>query len=236
MEFMRKEDPDYAKNPAFCRRIAALRERADNEEILKSEEDMPVVPEEILRIMAVSKRWSRPDSFLRLKAAVIGTGYVCNESAVAKAQREIATTEDAELTALVLAYDLMKGNPQLTEEQALDRVYEHHPDLAAFATPRNEWTRTPRPRVEKREPPRTIAEMTSAQIESAVAERCKADPTRSRAAHYELFLGTDRGRALLELSGHRDGRLEPGEFRKLHPPEASTPWSAGNLVRKYLEA
>jgi hypothetical protein len=237
IEFMRKEDPDYATNPAFCRRIAELRERDETEENIEKkleDSDMPV-PEEIARTLAVAKRWSRPDSFLRLKAAVISAGYVCNESAVAKAQCEIATIRDAEVTALVLAYDQMKGNPQRTEEQALDWVYEHHPDLAEFATPGNEWTRTPRPRVEKREPPRTIAEMTSAQIESAVAERCKADPTRSRAAHYELFLGTDRGRGLLELSGHPDSHLEPGEFRKLHPPEASTPWSPGNLVRKYLE-
>jgi hypothetical protein len=172
IEFMRKEDPDYATNPAFCRRIAELRERDETEENIEKkleDSDMPV-PEEIARTLAVAKRWSRPDSFLRLKAAVISAGYVCNESAVAKAQCEIATIRDAEVTALVLAYDQMKGNPQRTEEQALDWVYEHHPDLAEFATPGNEWTRTPRPRVEKREPPRTIAEMTSAQIESAVAD------------------------------------------------------------------
>jgi hypothetical protein len=237
MQTMAADYPDdYGKNPDFCRRIAELHEKRDDDEIIEKSEDsdMPL-PAEIARTLAVSKRWSQPQDNLRLKAALIAAGLPYDETRVLKARCEDATTEDAELVAYVLTYPLMGSNPQLTPEQLLDRVYQDHPDLLAFATPGNEWTRTPRPRVEKREPPRTIARLTSAQIESEVAERCKSDPTRSPAAHYELFLGTDRGRALLELNGHRDAHEDPQEFRKLHPPQASTPWSPGNLVRKYLE-
>jgi hypothetical protein len=235
MGFLRSEARDYVENPGLCRRIAELQVKHDNQEFIEELDDMQV-PGEIARTVAVSKHWSQPDAFLKLKAALIAAGVPYDETSVAKARREDATTEDAELTALVLSHAVMRGNPQLTHEQALDVVYEYHPDLLAFATAGNEWTRTPKPRVEKREPSRTIAEITSAQIESDVAERCKSDPTRSRAAHFELFLGSDRGRALLELNGHPDADLEPGEFRKRYPPEASTPWTPGNLVLKYLEA